>query len=64
MANREQNLTWAENRSATATNSSTANGGRPDYAGEPLVSLEEDAARELGVVLGDRIRVSWLRARK
>lgn len=54
MANREQNLTWAENISES---NELVDGEwwSPGYDGEPLVSLEEDAARELGVTLGDRI---------
>jgi len=54
MANREQNLTWAENISES---NELVDGEwwPPGYEGEPLVSLEEDAARELGVALGDRI---------
>jgi len=54
MANREQNLTWAD----SVSDSNELVDGEwwpPGYAGEPLVSLEEDAARELGVTLGDRI---------
>jgi putative ABC transport system permease protein len=55
MANREQNLTWAETLSAS--NEVVKGEWWPaDYAGEPLVSLEEDAARELGVDLGDRLQ--------
>ena len=54
MANREANLTWAE----TLSDSNELVEGEwwaPDYAGPPLVSLEEDAARELGVGLGDKL---------
>jgi len=55
MANREQNLTWAETLSAS--NEVVKGEWWPaDYDGEPLVSLEEDAARELGVDLGDRLQ--------
>ena len=55
MANREQNLTWAETLSAS--NEVVKGEWWPaDYDGEPLVSLEEDAARELGVDLGDRVQ--------
>ncbi len=54
MANREQNLTWAEEISES--NELVDGEWWPaGYVGEPLVSLEEDAARELGVALGDRI---------
>jgi putative ABC transport system permease protein len=54
MANREQNLTWAE----TLSSSNEVIKGEwwpPDYEGEPLVSLEEEAAMELGVGLGDHL---------
>ena len=54
MANREANLTWA----ATLSDSNELVAGewwQPDYAGPPLVSLEEDAAREMGVGLGDKL---------
>ncbi len=55
MANREQNLTWAEHLSAS--NEVVKGDWWPaGYDGEPLVSLEEDAARELGVDLGDRLQ--------
>jgi putative ABC transport system permease protein len=54
MANREQNLTWATHISES---NELVDGEwwRADYVGDPLVSLEEDAARELGVELGDRL---------
>ena len=55
MANREQNLTWAE----TLSSSNEVVKGEwwpADYVGEPLVSLEEEAAMELGVDLGDRLQ--------
>jgi putative ABC transport system permease protein len=55
MANREQNLTWAETLSAS--NELIKGEWWPiDYDGEPLVSLEEEAAMELGVDLGDRLQ--------
>lgn len=54
MANREQNLTWAANIS-DSNELVDGEWWSPGYEGEPLVSLEEDAARELGVALGDRI---------
>ena len=55
MANREQNLTWAEQ--VSDSNELVDGEWWPaDYAGEPLVSLEEDAAMELGVELGDRLQ--------
>jgi len=55
MANREQNLTWA----ATLSDSNELVKGEwwpADYSGEPLVSLEEEAATELGVDLGDELQ--------
>ena len=55
MANREQNLTWAEEISPT--NELVDGEWWPaDYAGEPLVSLEQEAAEELGVGLGDKLK--------
>jgi putative ABC transport system permease protein len=55
MANREQNLTWAAELSSS--NELVAGEWWPaDYAGPPLVSLEEEAAAELGVELGDRVK--------
>ncbi|MBT8078049.1 MAG: FtsX-like permease family protein [Gammaproteobacteria bacterium] len=54
MANREQNLTWAARLSDT--NEIVDGEWWPeDYSGPPLVSLEEEAAMELGVELGDRL---------
>ncbi len=54
MANREQNLTWSEHLSPS---NEVIDGEwwSPDYDGEPLVSLEEEAAMELGVGLGDQL---------
>lgn len=54
MANREQNLTWAEEVSDT-NELLTGQWWPAGYSGEPLVSLEEDAAEELGVSIGDRL---------
>ena len=55
MANREQNLTWSE--SLSSSNEIVAGEWWPiDYSGEPLVSLEEEAASELGVELGDQLK--------
>jgi len=54
MANREQNLTWAETVS-TSNELIKGDWWPVDYDGEPLVSLEEEAAMELGVDLGDRL---------
>ena len=55
MANREQNLTWAE--SLSSSNEIVAGEWwAADYAGDPLVSLEEEAATELGVELGDQLK--------
>lgn len=55
MANREQNLTWADELSSTNT---IAEGDwwEAGYDGEPMVSIETEAAEELGVALGDRLR--------
>jgi len=55
MANREANLTWAE----TLSSSNELLAGEwwePGYQGPPLVSVEEDAAREMGVGLGDQLK--------
>jgi putative ABC transport system permease protein len=55
MANREQNLSWAEY--VSPSNSIVEGEWWPaDYTGEPLVSLERDAAFELGVGIGDKLR--------
>lgn len=55
MANREQNLTWSE--SLSSSNEIVAGEWwAADYAGEPLVSLEEKAASELGVEMGDKLK--------
>jgi putative ABC transport system permease protein len=54
MANREANLTWL----AELSSSNEIVDGEwwpADYTGPPLVSVEQDAAKELGVGLGDRI---------
>lgn len=54
MANREQNLSWAAELSTS--NDIVAGEWWPaDYDGPPLVSLEEEAAAELGVEIGDRL---------
>lgn len=54
MANREQNLTWAD--TISASNELASGEWWPaDYEGDPLVSLEEDAAMEMGVELGDHM---------
>jgi putative ABC transport system permease protein len=54
MANREANLTWLAKLGSS--NEIVAGEWWPaDYVGEPLVSVEEDAAMELGVGLGDRL---------
>ena len=55
MANREANLTWAERLSPT-NELVEGEWWSEDYAGPPLVSVEEDAANELGVGIGDRLR--------
>ena len=55
MANREANLTWRTQLGET--NTLTEGEWWPaDYRGEPLVSVEADAAREMGLALGDRLR--------
>jgi putative ABC transport system permease protein len=55
MANREQNLTWATELSST--NEIVDGEWWPaDYQGAPLVSVEEEAAMEMGVALGDRLK--------
>ena len=55
MANREQNLSWAEELSPT--NEIVDGEWWPaDYDGEPLVSLEQEAAMELGVGIGDKLK--------
>ena len=54
MANREANLSFAARLSAS--NEIVAGEWWPeDYAGPPLVSIEEDAALETGLTLGDKI---------
>ena len=54
MANREQNLTWAEQLSSS-NEIIEGEWWSSDYSGEPLVSMEEEAATELGVSLGDEL---------
>jgi putative ABC transport system permease protein len=54
MANREQNLSWAE-EIAPSNELLEGEWWPTDYSGEPLVSLEEEAAFELGVTIGDRL---------
>ena len=54
MANREANLSWA----ATLNDSNEIVDGEwwdEDYAGEPLVSVEEQAASDLAVGIGDKL---------
>ena len=55
MANREANLTWADEMSRS---NELVDGEwwEPGYDGEPLVSVEEEAAMEMGLELGDRLR--------
>lgn len=55
MANREANLTWASDLS-TSNEIVAGDWWPPGYDGPPLVSVEEEAAREMGVGLGDRFR--------
>lgn len=54
MANREANLTWAESMSES-NDLVAGEWWAPDYDGPPLVSVEEEAAMELGVGLGDKL---------
>lgn len=54
MANREQNLTWAAELSSS-NGVVEGNWWPADYGGPPLVSLEQEAAMELGVEIGDRL---------
>ena len=54
-ANREQNLSWA----ATLSDSNEIVAGEwwpADYAGPPLVSIEEEQAVETGLGVGDRLQ--------
>jgi putative ABC transport system permease protein len=55
MANREANLTWAD-QLGTSNTILEGDWWEPGYDGEPLVSVEEEAAMELGLELGDRLR--------
>ncbi len=54
MANREANLTWAEELSSS-NELVAGEWWEPDYSGPPLVSVEEEAAMELGVDVGDKL---------
>jgi putative ABC transport system permease protein len=54
MANREANLSWAANLS-DSNEIVAGDWWPPDYDGAPLVSVEQEAATELGVELGDRL---------
>jgi len=54
LANREANLSWAAGLSSS--NEITEGAWWPqDYAGPPLVSIEEEAAMNAGLTLGDRL---------
>jgi putative ABC transport system permease protein len=55
MANREANLTWADEMSSS-NELVEGEWWEPGYAGEPLVSVEQEAAMEMGLELGDRLR--------
>jgi putative ABC transport system permease protein len=55
MANREANLTWADEMSSS-NELVAGEWWEPGYDGEPLVSVEEEAAMEMGLELGDRLR--------
>jgi putative ABC transport system permease protein len=54
MANREANLTWL-GRLSSSNEIVEGEWWPEDYNGPPLVSVEEEAAMELGVAIGDRI---------
>jgi putative ABC transport system permease protein len=54
MANREANLTWAEELSPT-NELVEGEWWEPGYDGPPLVSVEEEAATEMGVGIGDKL---------
>jgi putative ABC transport system permease protein len=54
MANREANLSWAVELSES-NELVQGEWWAEDYSGEPLVSVEEEAAANLGVELGDRL---------
>jgi len=53
MANREANLTWASDLS-TSNELLDGEWWPADYDGPPLVSVEEEAARDMGAEIGDR----------
>jgi putative ABC transport system permease protein len=55
MANREANLTWADDMSSS-NELVEGEWWAPEYEGEPLVSVEQEAAMEMGLELGDRLR--------
>ena len=55
MANREQNLSWAV-KLGDSNELLEGEWWPADYSGEPLVSLEEEAAMELGVTIGDKLK--------
>ncbi|MEX2494767.1 MAG: FtsX-like permease family protein [Woeseia sp.] len=55
MANREANLTWSANLSSSNEIVAGEWWGSA-YNGKPLVSVEEEAATEMGLSLGDRLR--------
>jgi putative ABC transport system permease protein len=55
MANREQNLSWSDE--INPSNRIVDGEWWPiGYSGEPLVSLEKDAAVDLGVSIGDKLK--------
>jgi putative ABC transport system permease protein len=55
MANREANLTFADEMSSS-NELVEGEWWAPGYDGEPLVSVEQEAAMEMGLELGDRLR--------
>ncbi|MEH6813489.1 MAG: FtsX-like permease family protein [Motiliproteus sp.] len=55
---RELNLTWAENL-ASDNNIESGRWWQPQDHNQPLISLEQDLARDLGVGLGDQLSFSF-----
>ena len=54
LANREANLSWARELSSS-NEIVSGDWWPPDYAGPPLVSVEQEAAQNAGLGLGDRL---------
>ncbi len=55
---RELNLTWSE-QLASDNRITAGRWWQAEDSGQPLISLEQDLARDLGVGLGDRLRFSF-----